>query len=364
MSKESRPRFSSAWTRWVVGSLSVLMLSAADCKGGVSVDTGAKLTAEIAAIRKEVKGISDVGVISELGWVSKMMRDYAVGSEKEREAAQAAARRLFGTQSANILESGGALQVTVRMTGFSLTPEQTLSYDLKYIDFPNRRALPTRVHVDSLFNRPAGNGWAPPPVRSPDEYARVIETAEARVRQLAEKLVAPTVCGPGQFGSGCNAPGTLQFTAEMAQEDLESLKGVPIGQRGARRAELHRRRQVDQLVELIAAPYRISALPPAGEWTGEAHIQWGTTHGTGRSLVLAIPQSQLRLHPKFEAYAWLHPTKDPKVMLGVTTPIKATDLYRRCVANPQDPSFAAVSSNSSDGPLCWFIFDLFPSGMP
>ena len=329
---------------------------AAKCdKPNITVDTGVQLNARIDSLNKRIKDVTDLGVLGG-GWMQRMLRDYATGTAEERAAAQEASRRLFGTQ-ASPLESGAALMVTVRLVGFTLDASQSLSYDLKYLDPLARGQRPTRANVDSLFNLPAGNGWAAHPVRSADEYGRVIEKAEVKIRAIVEEMIAPVACNRNAVtGEDCIARGVILPTPELGigRFKLESRA----------QAEARRQRQVERLVDLVSTPYRVSRLPPAGEWTGDVQIQWGGTQGTGRYLVLAVPAAQVRQHSGFKAFAWLHPKDKPTEYLGVTQPIPATDFYLRCVTTPQEPGFAAVPSRSTDGDLCWYIFDLFPSGNP
>ena len=351
------PRFTRRGFVLLLVCVPTLLAAKCEIPKLITFDTGTHINQKIDSALKEFKDASETTLSG--GWMSKLIRDVVAGDSVQRRVASANLARLIGRDAQSIV-AGTAITATVRLDSFALDSTQVLTFDTRYLDPQDPTYDPVRADVDRLFNRPAGNGWNPQPVRSAAEYERVFARAEARVRALADSLVAPVVRTPDGMGGGfLEAPGTV---AALPRDGRRLMGGGWFRTRAE--ADAHRDRQVAHLVDLVAAPYRTASLPAAGGWTGSTQIPWGVTQGTGRYLVLAIPQRQLRPHRHFTAWAWLHQANDPKQFLGVTAQILAKDFYQRCFAEPADPRFAPVSSNSSDGPLCWYIFDLFPSRMP
>jgi hypothetical protein len=308
-----------------------------------------KLTATVDRIGTDA---SDVGVVSELGWLSKLLRDSATGDSKRQAEVREAVSRLFGLNPSELQDD--FFQVSLQVGGYELEKNQELQVDLKFVDSP------TREVVAQFFAQ--GNGWQPRSVRDVYEVRR----SEAEIRKLVEdrvsSLLSPVHCKPGHFhrdkfdadrAGSCGFEWTGDWVKQTAATDFDApaVKNA---------MEKSKNAFIKQMSSSILAPLEVAGLPPSGAINGQIQRSWGLTN-IGLYAVAFVPQATVKQHPKMTLRAWLHVKGQPNRILGAETQIEAPDFAERCLGKIENPS-EPIPSLTSAGPLCWYAFDLFSVG--
>jgi hypothetical protein len=290
------------------------------------------------------KNATDVGVISELGWLSKILRDSATGTPAEQKKAREDVARLFGVNEAELSQQQ-FFEVTLQVRDFKLDQSQQLEVDTKYL------ADVSPAAIKALFDEAPGNAWSPYNIRDPDEFRRTPAAIESLVRERAAPLFTADCVNSGRSVYCKTVIGT---TADVG------LPGNPYGNPSM---QSHRDNLLKLFVSAILAPTEITGLPPAGSRNGQRVVDWGLSSGASPYVVAFVPQIQVKDHPKLRLYAWLHLRGHPEKILGAGHEVEGVDFADRCLGKISYPNpTPMVDSKASTGPLCWYAFDLFGAG--
>lgn len=214
-----------------------------------------KLQDQIDAINKTLneaqKNATDVGVISELGWLSKILRDSATGTPEEQERARQAVAKLFGMDESQLSQQQ-FFEVTVQIRDFTLIGQQQLDIDSKYLADVSYPA------VKAVFASAPGNAFSPYSARDPEEIRRSPEAIRQLVKERVSSLIESN-CGPAGYFMSCDV--SFRHSTERAYG--EAIRGLP-STTDRDRGEL-----VEALSEAILAPTEVAGLPPAGSFNPE-----------------------------------------------------------------------------------------------
>lgn len=309
-----------------------------------------------AVMDTRLKDASDVGLISELGWLSKILRDSASGTPAEQRAAKEAVARLFGIDSSE-LSGSTFFEVTVQFSNFDLNGDQKLEADLKYLPVITPRGVAAR------FSAMPGNAWAGTDIRSPAEIRRTPAAIEELIKTRLTTLVRAGDCreirhpgiggGAGGFNTTSDCVGAIITGKSASSRNRSEAAGL---------SKQSAKDFVSDLTAIIMTPTEVAGLPPSGSFDGQLTQPWGLTAGTSPYAVLFVPQRQVAEHPSISVKAWLHLQGRPDRILGTSRQIPGVDFSERCLgkvpANPTPP----VDSLTSVGKLCWYAFDLFGGG--
>lgn len=298
------------------------------------------------------KNVTDVGAISELGWLSKILRDSATGTPDEQKKARQSVARLFGVNEAELSQQQ-FFEVTLQVRDFHLHQNQQLYVDTKYLAEISPKA------VSAIFDEAPGNVWNRYSLRDPDEFLRTPD----EIRKLVLKRVSEWIPKWGGFPCRRDMYGKLTCSVTFAPNYIFTYAPGFDDKEMKKQFESKRQDFIVKLTNSILAPTEIAGLPPAGSRNGQKIDAWGLTSGATPYYVVFVPQLQVKEHPDMKLYAWLHLKGHPEKILGIGHEIEAVDFSDRCLSkvkyqNPTPP----VNSKSNDGALCWYAFDLFGNG--
>ena len=305
------------------------------------------------AISSTGKQATDVGVISELGWLSKTLRDAAKGTPQERANARTTAIRLFGITDEELNKGGDlSLAVTIEFSGYDLKPEKPLQFSVRYTGSAKGNAMA------KLFED--GNGWNPIDLVTDPMFTMNSDVVNAVIEQRL--LALPVACGNQTLAfhlrkTTCSIGKLPKGSAETVTNDR-----LPINEPALKNLLST---NLKEFAKTLAITPDTPGLPTPQGSLWRYRINWG--YGETNFLPYAVvfmPVAQVKNYPGLKVRAWLHLTADATRIVGVQRrPIVAADFAERCMnAVPNNPT-PAVDSRTLAGPLCWYAFDLLGDGV-